>query len=249
MNRWKAAGIHLALSAVIVTAVALGLILVWYGWDLFVSMGAARQLMILAAVDVVIGPLLTLIVFKLGKPSLKFDLTVIALLQVAFLIYGMHIMWQSRPVFLVAVLDRFELVFANEIDDEDVARAPAPFAVKSGTGPVTVGGKLAQNSQETYDLAMAGSSGRDIQHMPERYLPYTDVAAKIAGRAQPLKVLSDSSPAAAEMLQKRLRKLDRTEESVTYVPIISRRGRATMLLDAKTGEVLGPLAIDPWFDL
>ena len=36
----------------------------------------------------VVGPLLTLIVFRAGKPGMKFDLAVIGLVQVAALAYG-----------------------------------------------------------------------------------------------------------------------------------------------------------------
>jgi hypothetical protein len=38
--------------------------------------------------DLALGPLLTLIVFEPGKPSLKFDLSCIVLLQLGALLYG-----------------------------------------------------------------------------------------------------------------------------------------------------------------
>lgn len=54
---------------------------------------AGRLLATLAAVDLVMGPLLTLVEFKPGKKSLKFDLTAIALLQAGALLYGLHAVW------------------------------------------------------------------------------------------------------------------------------------------------------------
>jgi hypothetical protein len=250
MSRWKAASIHLLLSVLIVSSVALGLIFAWYGWELFITMGAVRLLALLAICDVVIGPLLTLIVFRSGKPSLKFDLTVIALLQVAFLGYGLTVMAQSRPVFMVAVKDRFDLVFANELDPEDLAKGSAEHRALSWTGPRLVGGKLAQNSDERMSLALSGLDGRDIQMLPERYLPYEDVATAMLREAKaPDELLKASKPEAAAALRAAIAATGREAAQVRILPIISKRGRATMLVAADTGAVLGPVAVDPWPDL
>ena len=86
MTRWKASGIHLVISIAIAVAAVAAMLGVMYPWEYFQASGGFKLLTILLSVDVVIGPLLTLLVFKSGKPSLKFDLTVIALLQLAALI-------------------------------------------------------------------------------------------------------------------------------------------------------------------
>ena len=48
-------------------------------------------------VAVVIGSLITLVIFDLKKKALKFDLSVIAALQLAALAYGCHVRFESRP--------------------------------------------------------------------------------------------------------------------------------------------------------
>ena len=68
---------------------------VWYPTPYFAIDGGWQVLRILAGVDVVLGPLLTFIVFKIGKPSLKFDMSCIILMQIGALIYGGMII---RPV-------------------------------------------------------------------------------------------------------------------------------------------------------
>ena len=250
MTRWKAAAIHLLISLIVILGVGLGLIVVWYGPELFSLMGAQRLLTILAIVDIAIGPLLTLIVYKHGKKSLRFDLTVIALLQLAFLAYGLHIMWQSRPVFMVGVLDRFELVFANQLHDEDLAKGKAEgFRARSFTGPLIVGGALGATNDERYQLAISGLSGKDIHLLPERYVPYDQVASQIASAGKPVDELIALSPEAADPIDRVLADTGRSRSEVVFVPIISSRGRATMLLASGTGEVLGDVAVDPWPDL
>ena len=51
---------------------------VWYPQPYFAAMGGATLILLLIGVDVVIGPLITLIVFDPKKKSLRFDLAVIA---------------------------------------------------------------------------------------------------------------------------------------------------------------------------
>ena len=86
MSRWKASGIHLLLSAAIAVVVLTLMLMVWYPWPLFEAAGGSRLVFILVGVDVTLGPLITLVIFKSGKPGLKFDLTVIALVQLAALV-------------------------------------------------------------------------------------------------------------------------------------------------------------------
>jgi hypothetical protein len=95
-DRWKAAGLHLALSALIALTVVLLLLAVWYPQPYFQAMGGEKLLRLLIGVDVVLGPLITLIIFDPRKPALKWDLAAIAALQVTALAYGGVVMFQAR---------------------------------------------------------------------------------------------------------------------------------------------------------
>lgn len=250
MSRWKAAGIHLAISAVAIIGIFVALLFTWYPPGLTTMAEADRLMLILGGVDIAIGPLLTLIVYQAGKKSLKFDLAIIALLQVAALGYGLHIFWQSRPVFMVAAVDRFELVFANEIDPMDLSLGSRPeFKTLSWSGARLVGAKLPTRSQDRLQAIMQGIDGRDIHLTPVRYADYREVASSLLRHARPLDHLTTDYPTAAQALTEAAQRLGRTADSVRYVPIISSRGRASMLLDARTGEIVGPAAVDPWPDL
>ncbi|HEV7490359.1 MAG TPA: hypothetical protein VGO25_06105, partial [Rhodanobacteraceae bacterium] len=80
MTRWKASAVHLSISICVgLGAVAL-IFGVWYPPPYSHAVGADQLVVLLLGVDVVLGPLLTLVVFKSGKKSLRFDLSVIALL-------------------------------------------------------------------------------------------------------------------------------------------------------------------------
>src|SRR5690349_3518054 len=115
MSRWKAASIHSLFSLIVAAALGWLLLGLWYPPPYFHAAGADELMLLLVGVDLAIGPLLTLIVFRSGKRGLRFDLTAIAVLQTAALIYGLSVVLKSRPIFLVSAMDHFVLVAANEI--------------------------------------------------------------------------------------------------------------------------------------
>src|SRR3954447_14440724 len=141
-TRWQAAPIHLLASAIIAAIVFSTMRLLWYPAPYFSAAGGAILLLLLVAVDVFIGPLLTLIVFDPRKKNLKLDLSIIVALQVAALMYGGYVMFSARPVFVAFAGDRFELVAANEISRSDLDKAALEQRSLPLAGPKLVGTRL-----------------------------------------------------------------------------------------------------------
>lgn len=115
MSRWKAGSIHFAISLVVFLGLLAVIFLLWFPGILFNVGGGWAGLRIVFAVDLILGPLLTLIVFKSGKPGLKFDLSCIAIFQVACMMGGMIIVYGERPLALVMAYDTFYSVDADEL--------------------------------------------------------------------------------------------------------------------------------------
>ncbi len=69
--RARAAGIHLALSATVAAAVFLAIYFFWYPDVLFESAGGRTLFLLIASVDVTIGPLITFIIFVPGRGGLS----------------------------------------------------------------------------------------------------------------------------------------------------------------------------------
>src|SRR4029079_10624368 len=120
LTRWKAFGLHLAISALVAGVVVALVVVLWYPPPFFAAMGGAVLLRLLIGVDVVLGPLITLVVFNPAKPRLKYDIATIVVLQVCALAYGGYVMFEARPVYNVFVKDRFETIAANAIDQASV---------------------------------------------------------------------------------------------------------------------------------
>jgi hypothetical protein len=247
MSRWRASSIHLALSVAILGLVSTVLVWRWYPPSLFHTVNAGRLLATIAGTHLTLGPLLTLVVYKQGKKYLKFDLAIIALLQLAALVYGLHAVWLSRPVYLVAVVDRFELVFANELAPADLQNAPERYRTLPWAGTETISAPLPADRKRKEDLLFQTlETGRDIQLLPSYYMPYGPAARRellshsLSAREFASRLSAGQAAEFADSIG------DMSEARLRVVPINSGRGSATMVLDAGTGEPLKPVAVDPW---
>ena len=81
---------HLSLS-ILIALIVMGLVFfVWYPTPLAKAVGVTHIFLMILAIDVIVGPLLGLLVYKESKKSLKFDLTVIIFIQISALLYGVY---------------------------------------------------------------------------------------------------------------------------------------------------------------
>ena len=246
LNRWQAAGIHLALSVVIAAAVLAALLLVWYPQPYFRLAGGAGLMMILIGVDVVLGPAMTLVVFNPAKKSLRLDLAIIAALQVAALVYGISVIAQARPAYVVFGGDRFTVVGANMIHPESLASAPAPYDTLPLDGPRIVGAKMPTAAAEREKVMLLVLGGFDLPLLPRYYVPYAEVIASLKEKARPLDELVKRKPDTEPALDAAVAKLGVPRASLVYVPVIGRLERGTALVDVQSGEVRAIVPLDPY---
>jgi len=247
MSRWKAAGLHLLISVIVATLVGSLIYFVWYPPPYFRIAGGSTLMPLIMGVDVIIGPFLTLAVFKAGKKGLKFDLTVIALLQIAAFCYGMHTIAVARPVFVVAETDRFVVVAANQLDDKDLADAKqAEFSTRSWTGPRLVGVRVPKQGADAIAMAMSGMAGKDVEKFPKYYLPYAQVADEVMAKAHPLASLVGKQPAKAGQIEGFVSRHGGDLQDYVYLPLQGRLEAFTMVLSTQTQQPVGALDIDPW---
>lgn len=248
LNRWKAAAIHLGISALIAITVVAVMLALWYPQPYFDAMGGMGLLKILVGVDVAIGPLLTLIIFDRRKKSLRFDLSVIALLQVAALVYGVYVMFEARPAYAVFVLDRFEMVAADQLDPADLAAGPPEYRGVPLTGPKLVGTKLPDksNPEEWNKLVFSGAAGKDAQNFPRYYVPYAQAVPAILAKARPLSALLEGHPEREPAMRAAAAKAGQPESALAFVPLMGREGPMTAVIDGRDARLVAVLPIDPY---
>ncbi len=246
MSRWKAAGTHLAISFIVAALVGSVIYFVWYPPPYFTVAGGSNLMLLIMGVDVVIGPCLTLAVFKSGKKGLKFDLAVISALQIAAFGYGLNVIAQARPIFIVmAQTQFFSPVYANSLSDADLAAAAPEFSRRSWTGPVLVGAVLPADAKEKSDLVFAAAQGKDIDKFPKYYVSYAEVAAAALAKAKPLSDLAAKSPQNRSIVDAFLKNGQHLDDLV-YLPLHGRTSEFSMILSRSSQRPIGALAIDPW---
>ena len=245
MDKLKAAAIHLAISAVVVGVVLSIVFFIWYPAPTFVIAGALGIIFILIAVDLVLGPLLTLIVYKKGKKSLKFDLTVIAIIQLVALAYGAHTLYMERPYYMVFNVDRFNIVSEKQIDKEQLRYdelREKPFAET-----IRVFARLpeGQEFQDFLDSVLVDGLP-DLESRPEFYEPYSNGIEYVKSRIRPLSDLvleSDLDEQRVAAAEERYR-VDFPE--MGYVPVGALKEDMALLMDRATAEPIGILKVNPW---
>ena len=132
MSRWKAGAIHFSISLVIFLGLLAVILFLWYPGILFNIDRGWAGLQLVIGVDLIAGPLLTLVVFKTGKKGLTFDLSCIAFFQAACMFAGMWVIYSERPLALVLAYDTFYSVDAEEFlqherDPQTLEDFPGPY--------------------------------------------------------------------------------------------------------------------------
>lgn len=242
-SRWKAAGIHLCISVFIAFAVIAAMLLFWYPAPYFDAMGGSGLLLLVVGVDVVLGPLITLIIFNTKKKSLKFDLLFVVVIQVAALAYGVSTMFQARPVYTVFNKDRFDVVIAADISDKERAKGTNE-AYKSSplTGPAIVAMKIPDDIKEVQRMI---TSGVDVRAFTQYYETYTTQAKAAAAGSRSFAQVLKSSPQSAEKIKGFLAENKLEESKVGFLPLYTRNLDMTVILDRESGKILAFAPIAP----
>jgi len=187
--RIKAFAVHLLASASALTLVLGLLYLGWYHWPGWYLTEVGKVLLIMCAVDVLLGPTLTLIVASPGKARRVFarDVAIIATVQLAALIYGTVTLWMGRPLYYTFSLDRLETVQASDLSQDEIARAreenPA-LAPHWYSRTRWVWAPLPDDPEKAAEIVKGATlgSGQDIIQMPRYFKPWEGARPALRAR-------------------------------------------------------------------
>jgi energy-coupling factor transporter transmembrane protein EcfT len=244
-TRARATLIHAAISAAVALVVAAFVFAIWYPRPFGDVSGGRDLFLLLIVVDVVIGPLLTFAVFDRRKPraELRRDLTVVVLLQLAALVYGLHTVALARPAVLALEGDRLRVVRAVDLAQADFSKAPEGLKALSWLGPVYLATRT-PTADEMPDAIERGLAGEDIGMRPQFWRPLSETRAAYAKAAKPLAGLTRLHPERAGDLRKAIDALQGSAQRLGYLPILARSTDWSALVDLKDGSIVGYVPID-----
>lgn len=245
-EKFKAFGWHFVVTAALALAAAVVIFWVWYPNPFEAMLGGTKFFLLITGCDLALGPLTSLVIYnsKKSRRELVLDYSLVGLVQIAAFVYGVMSMADARPVYVAFVVDRFEVVMAKELADEDLQKAQDPYRTRPKFGPVLVGTQLPTEREQRNDLLFSALEGKDVQMFPQYYVPFEANADSIKKQALTLDDLRKRRPEAKELIE--AEKLNLPEEQVRWLPIRSPKGFWTVLLDAQTARPLTYIPLDPY---
>ncbi len=201
-------------------------------------------------IDLVMGPVLTLVIFDPAKPkpALARDIGAITLMQVAALIYGLNTAFEARPVWLAFEADAFRLVTAADIPKADLTNAPEGMRQLSWRGPLPVGVPSLTPNDPGYLLSIEQSiAGFHSAFRPARWVAYSTQIEHVKKQAKPLSELSRKNSFHAEIITRTIKQLGVNESELAYLPLITREQNDWVVIINKIdGRPLTTLPMDGW---
>ena len=250
VNRLRAAAfsasVHLVCSLVVAVLAGLLVFGLWYPYPYLEMSGGRTLFLLVVAVDVVCGPLLTLVLFSPTKPRIELwrDLTLVALIQLMALGFGLFTVREARPLFLVHEIDRFKVVTASDLDALAVAALPAAIKPLIWGGPRLVAIRQPSSNEERNRVLFdAIQGGRDYAERPDFYLPYDDAnALKALKTAKPLAIFLKRWPLQQASASKMAQDQKQDLKQLMYLPVTARQDWVAVL--DKQGQIQGFLKGD-----
>lgn len=237
---------HLLISLLIALASAVVVFGLWYPapWRQMLEVG--HIFLLVLAVDVVCGPLLTLILAspKKSRRERWLDFSLIGLIQIAALAWGMFSVWQARPVVLAFEVDRLVVVTANEVQTDELVQASNGLRRLPWMGVRQVATRDPAGSEEFLASVDLGLAGISPAMRPGWWRPWAEARAVMAERAQPLTDLIARRPEQAETLNAAAQTTGIAAANLRYLPLVSSKTLDWVaLLDADL-NIVGHAPVD-----
>lgn len=247
--RLRAAGIHLACSALVAGLASLLVFKLWYPSPFAAIAGGTHLFLLLMSVDVVMGPALTAVAASANKPKpeLVRDLAVIVVLQLAAFSYGLYTMALARPVAVAYEIDLFRVVAAADIEPDTLREAPVALRELSWAGPRVLAAVKPTNPDEQARSIELGLAGIHLSSQPRYWREYPAHADAAWRAARPVSALLTKYPGAAADLARIAAAAGEHAQALRFLPLQVRRADWVAVLHKRDARIVGYLPLDGFF--
>lgn len=245
-DKLLAFGVHFIATAVLAACAAALIFLVWYPHPFELMVRGLELFTLVVGCDLALGPLLSFVVFNRSKTRLALlvDYTVIGIVQIAGMVYGVYTVAESRPAYVAFSVDRYEVVAVRDLKPVDLAAGPARYQTTLFGGPRYVGVRVPEPEREKSLLDELG--GDPAFARPKWYVEVATMLPDILKRAQTLDELAQKHPDAKPLIADALEDISVPHEHLRWVPISTRNGFWTAIIDTRNGLPVGWLDYDPY---
>jgi hypothetical protein len=226
--RLKALGLHLLASTVALSSILGTLYFGWYRWPGWHLADVAHVVIILAGVDIVIGPLLTFVIARSSKPrrELTRDIAMIVAVQLSALIYGAASLWHGRPLYYAFSENVLQLVQAYDIDADEVALArqqKTELAPHWYSLPRWIWAPLPQDPHEREKIVTSAiGGGDDVISMPRYFKPWEQGLPVLRTQLKKVDNVGYFSAADKKVLKEHMRAAGFSTDQLNSIPLTGR---------------------------
>lgn len=242
----KMAGINLLISQLLISIFLLIVWAIWFPSPFSEILGFSKAAQIMVLVNICLGPLLIFIIYKEGKKYLKLDLTILAILQIAALLFGAYSIYLKHPVYTVFAVDRFTLINVNRATPEKVKY---PLLKRSFfSSPKTVYAKRPENPDDRNKLlfSVLFNGEPDLDRRAEHYEPFEKHLEKVFKRSLDTKILFPDDVSKLK-LSHFLNKHGGEAKDYGFFPLQGSTDKDVIwVLDRINGKPVGTIDSDPW---
>lgn len=243
-SRLALASYHLLYSLILSTIIVSVIYLIWYPPPLLQASGVLPIIAMLIAINLIVPPLLTFIIYKINKKELLRDIGIIGILQIGALGYGLSVIEQGRPAYLVFAVDDFEVVRLSDLrwaHQTTKIRTVAEPTLGLFERPRLVYSPFSANErirgiQQTEELI----DGIHITYRTDSYQPIIAAQSAIKNKSQPLTALHNDND--SQQVDNILRHYP---TATGWLPLKVTVLDMVMLTD-KNGSVIDVVNLRPW---
>ena len=244
-TKFKASLIHLALSLVLVSLITSLIIYFWYPLEYLNITNFKDISLLIISIDLVLGPLLTFVVFNPQKKSLRFDLAVIAIIQLSALAYGVNALYNTHPLYITYNHGRFNMIQANEVSPSMAKYND--FKISKLSSPKLAFAKMpddpSKQVQIKFGVDLKGEP--DIDKRAEYYEPHENHMDAILNNSLDIVKLFDKEHLTKSSITF-LENHGDNKEAYAYLPLKGTSGDAIIVLDKKSAAFLTTINTSPW---
>jgi len=238
----RASAVHFFVSVLVAVCTAGLVFFLWYPWPFYEIVRGRELFWLVISVDVVCGPLLTMVLWNPSKPrrELALDMGLILLIQITALGYGLYSVTQARPVRLVFEVDRFRLISASEVEPQDLPSAVPHLRSLPWAGPSLIGIRESRSGEETLRSIELSMAGQEPSMRPNWWQSYDDSRFAVQRRMKPLVGLrAEKLPEAQAAIDGAVEKAGVPIGQIHYLPLVSHKSldQWIALLDAEANII------------
>jgi len=246
-EKWRAFAIHFLVTLLLALGAAAIIFGVWFPDPFDQMIGGQELFLLVVGCDLVLGPLISLVIYdsRKSRGKLIFDYSVIGVVQLAALAYGLWIVAGSRPVYVAFTRDRLEVVAAADIKPTELAAARDPrYRALPVTGPRYV--SIVVPAADHNDALFQSLEGNEEPARPKFYAPYDAQLPEIRERARKLDELEKRHPEALVQLAAARAETGLPETRLRWLPVRFHEVFWTVLIDAESAKPLAYFDLDPY---